>query len=157
MRISKKIRGLRKKAGYSQVILAEILNIDKGTVSAWERGAQKPGSDNICALTKVFGITSDELLGLGRRRADLYGQEFGWEFRPGFLQKCNLDIERLAGLGLSELMEERGISRAELAKFLEITPKTVYNWESKGLPFLGYYKKIVSIFDLDKETFQSLK
>ncbi len=139
-------------AGYSQVFLAQLLGVDKSTVGAWESGAQKPGSDNICALCKTLGVSADELLGLKespRRQV----MEFGLEFR----QEPNMEIERLAGIGLSELREDAGMSRRDLAGVLDVTEKTVGNWEQYGLPGLKQYQKIFKLFDLDTDTFQYLR
>lgn len=157
MEISGNITMLRKIAGYSQASLAKLLNVDKSTVNAWEKGVQKPQSDNICALAKTFKVSADELLGLAEIPAKACDCEFGVEFRPEFRQKFNLDIERAALWGLSDLREERCMSRKELAKALGVTPKTIRNWESKGIPKLKIYQNFFTVFDLDSETFRSLR
>lgn len=157
MEISQNISMLRKKAGYSQAFLAKLLGVDKNTVSAWEKGVQKPQSDNICALTKIFNTSADELLGLIKISVPSYDCEFGLEFRPEFRQEFNLDIQRSALFGLSHFREDRRMSRKDLADALGVTPKTIHNWESKGIPKLKIYQNLFTIFDFDGETFQSLR
>ena len=157
MAISGSIKGLRKEKGYSQVDLAKLLKVDKQTVGAWERGAQKPGSDNICALARIFKVSADELLGLKKNSVNIHGGEFGLEFRPEFRQEPNLYIERLNGLCLSDIMEDRGVTRKDLAKKLDVTAKTVSNWQTKGLPNLKNYQKIFTVLELDIETFHALR
>lgn len=53
---------LRKEHGYSQNQLAEKLNISRQAISKWERGEASPDTDNLIALSKLYGITLDELL-----------------------------------------------------------------------------------------------
>ena len=155
MGISDNIREQRKKKGYSQIRLAELLMVDRYTVGAWERGVQRPGSGSVCALSKIFMVSADELLGLN----ESFGCDgFGLEFRPEFKQEPNLDIERNdGGLGLSDIMEERGISRKTLAAALGVTKKTICNWETKGLPGLQYYQRIFEVLDIDIDTFNALR
>ena len=152
MGISDNIRGLRKMAGYSQVFLAKLINVDRSTVGAWENETQKPGSDNICALCKMFGVSADELLGLKESPRKREYTEFVFEFE----QEPNLEIER-GRFGLGELREDIGLSKRDLAGILDVTVKTVSNWEQNGLPGIKHYQKIVRLFDLDGDTFQSLR
>ena len=67
-----------------------------------------------------------------------------------------MDIER-GWLGLTELREDSGLSKSDLAGILDVTVKTVSNWEQNGLPGIKHYQKIIKLFDLDNDTFQSLR
>ena len=157
MEISDRIKGLRKTRGFSQEYLAELLKVDKHTVGAWERGLQQPGSGSVCALSKVFMVSADELLGLNKIpcRCDCFGLEFRTEFR----QEPNLEIERGREplFGLSDIMEERGISRKALAASLGVTKKTIRNWETKGLPGIQHYQRIFEILNFDIDAFNALR
>ena len=53
---------LRKKRGYSQEELAEKLGLSRQAVSKWERAEASPDTDNLIALSKLYGITLDELI-----------------------------------------------------------------------------------------------
>lgn len=53
---------LRKKRGYSQEELAEKLGLSRQAVSKWERAEASPDTDNLIALSKLYGITLDELV-----------------------------------------------------------------------------------------------
>lgn len=53
---------LRKKAGLSQEELAEKLGISRQAVSKWERAESSPDTDNLIALSKLYGLSLDELL-----------------------------------------------------------------------------------------------
>ncbi len=62
MKLNEKIYDCRKKAGLSQDALAERLGVSRQAVSKWEIGSAQPDLDNIVALAKVFGVTTDWLL-----------------------------------------------------------------------------------------------
>lgn len=57
-----RLQQLRKENGYSQEVLAEKLGISRQSVSKWERAESSPEIDNIMALSKIYGLTIDELL-----------------------------------------------------------------------------------------------
>lgn len=52
----------RKKRGYSQEKLAEMIGVSRQTISKWERCEASPDTDNLIALSTLYGITLDELL-----------------------------------------------------------------------------------------------
>lgn len=62
--IGNRIKDLRKKQDLTQEELAEQLNISSQAVSKWENGICLPDISQIIPLVKIFGITSDELLGI---------------------------------------------------------------------------------------------
>ena len=47
MDIAGRLQELRKKAGYSQEQVAELLGLSRQAVSKWESGQGKPDIDNI--------------------------------------------------------------------------------------------------------------
>ena len=53
----------RKRAGYSQKEVADILHVTQGAVSSWEAGRWEPDQQNLSALADLYGITTDALLG----------------------------------------------------------------------------------------------
>lgn len=56
-----RLQQLRKDNGYSQEVLAEKLGISRQSVSKWERAESSPEIDNLMALSKIYGLTIDEL------------------------------------------------------------------------------------------------
>ena len=62
MTIAEKIKQLRKDNSMTQEDLAEKLNVSRQTVSKWETSVTIPDADNILAISKLFNITTDELL-----------------------------------------------------------------------------------------------
>lgn len=60
----KSIKQLREAADMSQEYLARQLAVSRATVANWEAGINEPTAKNIKKLAKVFGLTTDELLGM---------------------------------------------------------------------------------------------
>ena len=65
--IGQKIKTLRKKADLTQEGLAELLGVSAQAVSKWEVGQASPDLALIAPLCRVFGVTADELLGIGHK------------------------------------------------------------------------------------------
>lgn len=53
---------LRKRFGYSQEELAEKIGVSRQAISKWERSEASPDTDNLIMLSRVYGITIDELI-----------------------------------------------------------------------------------------------
>ena len=62
MTIAEKLKQLRKDNNMTQEDLAEKLNVSRQTISKWETNTTIPDADNIVAISKLFNITTDELL-----------------------------------------------------------------------------------------------
>jgi len=62
MKISEKIRILRKQRGMSQEDLASALYVSRQSVSRWELDECQPDLDCIVQLSDIFGVTTDYLL-----------------------------------------------------------------------------------------------
>ena len=62
MILADKIIELRKKSGWSQEELADILNVSRQSVSKWESAQSVPDMNRILKMSEVFGVTTDYLL-----------------------------------------------------------------------------------------------
>lgn len=58
-----RIYELRTLNGWSQVQLAQRLNITKQTVSNWENGNIQPSIEMLIRLSELFRVSTDYLLG----------------------------------------------------------------------------------------------
>lgn len=63
MELSEKILQCRKALGLSQEQLAEQIGVSRQSISKWETGQSAPELDKLVILSRVFGISTDELLG----------------------------------------------------------------------------------------------
>lgn len=62
MIMADKIIELRKKNGWSQEELAELLNVSRQSVSKWEGAQSVPELSKVVAMADVFGVSTDYLL-----------------------------------------------------------------------------------------------
>lgn len=69
MNLPEKLYELRKAAGLSQEELAEKLGVSHQAVSKWESGAALPELAKLGELSRIFGVSVDELLNLERADA----------------------------------------------------------------------------------------
>ena len=60
----KRLMLLRKEAGYTQVELAKELKVTQRMISHYEVYSEYPPASLLPKLTKILGISSDELLGI---------------------------------------------------------------------------------------------
>lgn len=60
--VANRLVQLRKKHGYSQEELAAKLGLSRQAVSKWERAEASPDTDNLILLSRVYGISLDDLL-----------------------------------------------------------------------------------------------
>lgn len=69
--IANRLLQYRKKLGLSQEELAEKIGVSRQAVSKWERAEASPDTDNLIELSKVYGVTLDEMLrGTAEETAD---------------------------------------------------------------------------------------
>ncbi len=54
-----KLIKLRKKAGWSQEELAEVMNVSRQAVSKWEGAQTIPDLEKIIKLSEIFGVSCD--------------------------------------------------------------------------------------------------
>lgn len=62
MKLNEKITYCRKKAGLSQLELANLLGVSRQSVSKWETGEANPDITKIPPMAKAFGVSADWLL-----------------------------------------------------------------------------------------------
>lgn len=64
MTVSERLTEVRKNHGYTRTRLAEELKKPYRTITNYETGEREPGHDYIIKIAKMFGVTTDYLLGL---------------------------------------------------------------------------------------------
>ncbi len=64
MKMYKRIRDLREDHDYSQAELAKILNVSQSTYSRYESGFLDIPSEILIALSRLYSVSVDYILGL---------------------------------------------------------------------------------------------
>lgn len=62
MVLSEKLAALRKEHGYSQLYVAERLNVSRQAISRWEVGSSVPSTENLMELSRLYGVSLDGLV-----------------------------------------------------------------------------------------------
>ena len=58
----------RKRLSLTQVQLAEKIGVVESTVRAWESGAREPNATSLKLMSKLFGCSTDYLIGITEER-----------------------------------------------------------------------------------------
>lgn len=61
--IGEKLVTLRKKHGYSQQEIADMLSVTRQTISNWECGQGAPSLDKAAELAAIYKVSLDDLAG----------------------------------------------------------------------------------------------
>ncbi|WP_395319944.1 helix-turn-helix transcriptional regulator [Fructilactobacillus frigidiflavus] len=62
MDVANQLKKLRQENGYTQVQLAEKLNVSRKTVSSWENGRNLPGIPILIDLSELYHVTIDSMV-----------------------------------------------------------------------------------------------
>ena len=87
-----RLKELRKEKNMTQVQLAELLGVSKGTVAMWEIGKREPNFETLDALSDIFDRRIDYILGYSNDAsspipAEEEIEQLGiWEFEEGFYE-----------------------------------------------------------------------
>ena len=68
MTFAQKLKELRNRSGMSQEKLAEKVGVSRQAITKWETDRGAPEMENLLALSDLFGISVDELLGREGRK-----------------------------------------------------------------------------------------
>lgn len=72
--IGTRLRELRQKRKLRLEQVAEIIGVNKSTVSSYENGGRQPSYDILVSLARLFRVSTDYLLGLtDDRKIDVSG------------------------------------------------------------------------------------
>lgn len=66
MTFGERLMSLRRARGLSQEALGDMLDVTRQTVSKWERGDSTPELEKLVELSRIFGVSLDELAGMER-------------------------------------------------------------------------------------------
>lgn len=109
MTLQEKLQYLRKKNGYSQEQLADLLCIARQTVSKWETGQAIPELSGLIQLSEIYGVPIDRIV-----KED---------------KECNLSLQGQDSNRVrksEESLNENEVLRASIIKFLLNAKKQTY-------------------------------
>lgn len=66
--IGAKLKQLRNQRGLSQIALAKQLGVSKSVISSYENDVHLPPYDVLLQISKLFGVSTDYLLGAASNR-----------------------------------------------------------------------------------------
>lgn len=101
IRLSKKIKELRKGRNVSQEVLAQALGVSFQAVSKWETGTCMPDVTMIPAIASFFEVSTDELFDFNlaeqeQKVMDIVGKA------AGLREKCPAEAEEILRQGLKQ-------------------------------------------------------
>lgn len=147
----------RKRLGLSQAQLASKLNISQKSISKYERGTRRPSYETLLAMSTIFGVSVDYLLG----REDSFGQGLN----EGDIEKRGLDGDGITHmLGHTEdeekvvsfsnklalQMDYNGSRLADVADAIGVPIETVLEWlYEKREDHPRYYEKLSEYFNVE--------
>lgn len=92
--IGRRIAALRCERGWTQLELAEMIGVDRHTVSKWESGSSELSLDAWFALSQLFGVSTDYISGTSKHR----------RFKGSSLSD-KIDLDKLNELGVHLMYE----------------------------------------------------
>lgn len=108
MEFSERLKKLRKQAQFTQVDVAEKLEISQPAYASWERGVKKPTQENLIKIAQILNVSVDYLVGNSDNTDD---------------ELDNIELLfRMNSKGLTD--KEKAIFKKELIEFMEERKKT---------------------------------
>ena len=115
MEFAERLKTLRKQEKYTQVQIAEKLDISQQAYAAWERGVKKPTQENLVKIAQVLNVSVDYLVGnSGEKSEELDNIEL---------------LFRMNSKGLTE--EEKEVFKKELIGFMKERRKIMLKNKNK--------------------------
>lgn len=84
------VRTLRNERNLTQDQLAQKMGVDRSTIATYESGVRLPSLFSLIALSRIFGVTTDYMLGVTKERATLLDVS---DLTPQQINSINLIIE----------------------------------------------------------------
>ncbi len=60
--LADRLLDLRRKAGYSQEQLADLLGVSRQAISKWEGAQGRPEVDNVVKLAQIYRVSTDFII-----------------------------------------------------------------------------------------------
>lgn len=66
--LAARLKNLRTQKGLTQTQVAHAIGVTRSVISLYENEMRQPSPDMIIALARLYGVTTDYLLGMDERR-----------------------------------------------------------------------------------------
>ena len=131
-----KLMELRKKHGYSQQEIADMLSVSRQTISNWESGQGAPALDKACELARRYTISLDELVGNEvRNRAEKQKEKDIHVLKKLTGRTCILDCSDWDVLRLDSAEDASGNIRVRILDVNKAWMKIEYTRRKEGTIF----------------------
>lgn len=79
MSFSENLRAVRERRGLTQQQVAEMMNLDKSTYCGYETGKRQPDVPKLKKLSRILGVSGDELLETGYEKPTTVSDDGLWD------------------------------------------------------------------------------
>lgn len=136
-----KLKMLRKKKGFTQQEVADLVNVSRVRYTNWECGKREPTYENLSMLACIFDVSIDYLL-----------SDYLENSKERYLKIKESDLMKNTNIfpqRLKELRLKKGLTQTELGKKLGISQKSYSHWESgKTEPSLENLIKLADLLEV---------
>ena len=68
MKFAERLKEERRRRHFNQMYIAKYMKVSQVSVSNWERGVKEPKFQALVDLANLFGVSTDDLLGVTDER-----------------------------------------------------------------------------------------
>lgn len=135
-----RLKTARKNKGYTQVTLAEALNVSKGSVAMWETGKRNPEFETLDALLSLLDVSYDYLTGKSDNEGynnpanDELKQMAAWSIEEDIYEtiKTYLSLDSYGKSAVEKLIREENIRCREQKTATDTSNVTIQVFANKN-------------------------
>lgn len=156
MSFNEKLRSARETKGYTQQEIADLMQIDKSTYCGYETGKRQPDVQKIKLLSKILGVSGDDLLETGYSASHFHAKETADSYfnllsriRNNLFDRIREDPELPSCYRLKYLFDSSGLNRGDIIDSLGISHDDVESWIRFGcIPSRTIVDRFLGVFHL---------
>lgn len=146
--VKNRIGDLRREQGLNQKELGDKLGVGQTTVSAWETGKNEPDYKSIRAMSELFEVSADYLLGFSddHLHRGLTPEQHKAKLDRALQQREEERLER----GIERHIREEELQRQGLTEedIAEMAEDAAYDeWKESGLPVQLETYKVIQLME----------
>lgn len=152
--LGERLMTMRKKYGYSQQEIADLLSVSRQTISNWESGQGAPSLDKACELAQIYRISLDELAG-NETKASVQEDSEGEKKNPDLHilkslvgETCILDCTDLDMIIDNAVQDSSGNTKVKILEVERDWIKIEYTRRKEGAVFRKETETVHKLLDL---------